>query len=66
MNEATIVQKFPGWNKTERLAYSGVQVRLLQATDWKGNHLALVLSGPLRGEMRWFSDKEIVRQEAAE
>jgi len=66
VNEATIVQKFPGWNKTERLAYSGVQVRLLQATDWKGNHLALVLSGPLRGEMRWFSEAELVRTNEGE
>jgi len=63
MSEAVLVTTYPGWTTTERAAYSGVPVRLLQATDWKGNQLVLLLGGPLCGEMRWMREAEIIRTE---
>ena len=66
VNEAVLVTKFPGWTKTERAAYGGVPVRFMQATDWRGNQLVLLLGGPLVGSLIWVSAAEIVRQEAAE
>lgn len=64
MNEAVLVTKFPGWTKTERAAYGGVPVRLMQSEDWRGNQLVLLLGGPLCGSMIWVSEAEIMRTDA--
>jgi hypothetical protein len=64
-DETTLPAKYPGWTKAERAYYANAQVRVMGEVDRSGRLLVELLSGPLAGEFRWFTEQELQRKEAS-
>ena len=61
-DETTLPAKYPGWTKSERAYYANATCRVLGEVDHSGRILVEITSGPLLGEMRWFTEQELQRK----
>lgn len=56
-----IVASHPRWNATEKELYSDAKILILGRRDVNGANEVLMLTGRLRGELRWI-DAELMQE----